>query len=124
MREEIVSKIRSGAGQRELSRECGISRYATQSWLTIRQFQADRPNSKQFTDISYICNKEGVLYLSMARNQYDNSIVTYKTGTRQTVNLILDSIQLAMKKEERESLRCYFLHCHVDVADILVALFI
>ena len=33
IREEIVSKIRSGAGQRELSREYGISRYAIQSWL-------------------------------------------------------------------------------------------
>ena len=33
IREEIVSKIRSGAGQHELSREYGISRYAIQSWL-------------------------------------------------------------------------------------------
>ena len=33
IREEIVAKIRSGAGQRELSREYGISRYAIQSWL-------------------------------------------------------------------------------------------
>ena len=33
IREEIVAKIRSGAGQRELSREYGISRYAIQRWL-------------------------------------------------------------------------------------------
>ena len=33
IREEIIAKIRSGAGQRELSREYGISRYAIQSWL-------------------------------------------------------------------------------------------
>ena len=33
IREEIVAKIRSGAGQRELSREYGISRYAIQSWM-------------------------------------------------------------------------------------------
>ena len=33
IREEIVAKIRSGAGQRELSREYGISRYAIQGWL-------------------------------------------------------------------------------------------
>ena len=33
IREEIIGKIRLGAGQRELSREYGISRYAIQSWL-------------------------------------------------------------------------------------------
>ena len=69
--------------------------------LLNRQFQADRPNSKWVTDISYIHTKEGVLYLSMIRDLYDNSIVAYKTGTQQTVNLVLDTIRLAMKKEEK-----------------------
>ena len=58
--------------------------------LLKRQFRADRPNSKWVTDISYIHTKEGVLYLSMIRDLYDNSIVAYKTATQQTVNLVLD----------------------------------
>lgn len=41
--------------------------------------------------------KQGVLYLSVIRDLYDNSIVAYKTGTEQTVNLILDTIRLAIK---------------------------
>lgn len=41
--------------------------------------------------------KEGVLYLSMIRDLYDNSIVACKTATRQTVNLV----RLAMKKEKK-----------------------
>ena len=65
--------------------------------LLNRQFHADRPNSKWVTDISYIHTKQGVLYLSMIRDLYDNSIVAYKTGTQQTVNLVLDTIRLAMK---------------------------
>ena len=44
--------------------------------------------------------KQGVLYLSMIRDLYDNSIVAYKTGTEQTVNLVLDTIRLAMKQEK------------------------
>ena len=68
--------------------------------LLNRQFQADRPNSKWVTDISYIHTKEGVLYLSMIRDLYDNSIVAYNTAARQTVNLVLDTIRLAMKKEK------------------------
>ena len=70
--------------------------------LLKRQFRADRPNSKWVTDISYIHTKEGVLYLSMIRDLYDNSIVAYKTATRQTVNLVLDTIRLAMKNEKKK----------------------
>ena len=33
IRETIVSRIRAGESQRELSRKYGISRYAIQSWL-------------------------------------------------------------------------------------------
>ena len=69
--------------------------------LLKRQFRADRPNVKWVTDISYIHTKEGVLYLSMIRDLFDNSIVAYKTATQQTVNLVLDTIRLAMKKEKK-----------------------
>ena len=68
--------------------------------LLNRQFASDRPNHKWVTDISYIHTKQGVLYLSMIRDLYDNSIVAYKTGTEQTINLVLDTIRLAMRKEK------------------------
>ena len=69
--------------------------------LLARQFRSDRPNAKWVTDISYIHTKEGVVYLSMIRDLYDNSIVAYKTAAQQTVNLVLDTIRLAMKKEKK-----------------------
>ena len=69
--------------------------------LLNRQFQTDRPNTKWVTDISYVHTKEGVLYLSMIRDLYDNSIAAYRTASRQTVNLVLDTIRLAMKKEKK-----------------------
>ena len=68
--------------------------------LLNRQFRADRPNAKWVTDVSYIHTKEGVLYLSMIRDLYDNSIVAYKTGTEQNVNLVLSTIRAAKKKEK------------------------
>ena len=71
--------------------------------LLNREFYANRPNSKWVTDISYIHTKQGVLYLSMIRDLYDNSIVAYKTGTKQTVNLVLDTIRLAMRKEKKRA---------------------
>ena len=44
--------------------------------LLNREFRADKPNS-------------------------DNSIVAYKTGTQQTVNLVLDTVRLAVKREKK-----------------------
>ena len=69
--------------------------------LLNRNFHAETPNHKWVTDISYIQTKQGVLYLSIIRDQYDNSIVAYKTATQQTVNLVLDTIRLAMKRERK-----------------------
>ena len=71
--------------------------------LLKRQFCTDKPNTKWVTDISYIHTREGVLYLSMIRDLYDNSIVAYKTASRQTVSLVLDTIRLAMKKEKKRA---------------------
>ena len=68
--------------------------------LLNRDFKADRPNQKWVTDISYIKTMQGTLYLSVIRDLYDNSIVAYKTGTEQNVNLVLSTISAAKKKEK------------------------
>ena len=78
--------------------------------LLNREFDADHPNQKWVTDISYIQTKEGVLYLSMIRDLYDRSIVAYKTDASQTVNLVLDTIHLAMKSVKTKSRRELQLH--------------
>ena len=67
--------------------------------LLNRDFSAQKPNQKWVTDISNIHTKQGVLYLSVIRDLYDNSIVAYKTGTEQNVNLVLSTIKEAKKKE-------------------------
>ena len=68
--------------------------------LLNRDFKAERPNQKWVTDISYIHTKQGVLYLSVIRDLYDNSIVAYKTGIEQNINLVLSTIKAAKKKEK------------------------
>ena len=65
-----------------------------------RDFKADRPNQKWVTDISYIRTGQGFLYLSVIRELYDNSIVAYKTGTEQNINLVLSTIRAAKRKEK------------------------
>lgn len=68
--------------------------------LLNRDFHADRPNQKWVTDISYIKTSQGFLYLSVIRDLYDRSIVAYKTSTAQNVNLVLNTIKTAKKKEK------------------------
>ena len=68
--------------------------------LLNRDFKAERPNQKWVTDISYIKTNQGTLYLSIIRDLYDNSIVAYKTGTEQNINLVLQTIREAKKKEK------------------------
>ena len=68
--------------------------------LLNRDFKAEKPNQKWVTDISYIKTSQGTLYLSIIRDLFDNSIVSYKTGTEQNINLVLQTIREAKKKEK------------------------
>ena len=68
--------------------------------LLNRDFKAERPNQKWVTDISYIKTNQGTLYLSVIRDLFDNSIVAYKTGTEQNINLVLSTIREAKKREK------------------------
>lgn len=38
----------------------------------------------------------------MILDLYDNSIVAYKTGTEQSVNLVLDTIRQAIRREKKK----------------------
>lgn len=75
-----------------------------------RDFRTDYPNQKWVTDISYIHTKQGVLYLSMIKDLFDNSIVAYRTGTEQSVDLVLDTIRKAKQNEAVTA----ELHLHSD----------
>ena len=93
---DLLSEIRRQRKWRQMSTQ--LHKYDN---LLNREFHADQPNHKWVTDISYIRTGQGVLYLSIIRDLFDNSIITYKTGTTQTVNLVLDTIRLAMQKEKK-----------------------
>ncbi len=90
----LLSEIRRRRKYRKMGEQ--LHKYEN---LLNREFHSDKPNQKWVTDISYIHTKQGVLYLSMIRDLYDNSIVAYRTGTEQTVNLVLNTIKAAKEKE-------------------------
>ena len=93
---EVLAEIRRPRKWQQMGQQ--VRKYEN---LLNREFHADKPNSKWVTDISYIQTMQGILYLSMIRDLYDNSIVAYKTATRQTVALVLDTVRLAVQKEKK-----------------------
>lgn len=101
----LLSEIRRRRKYKQMGQQ--LHKYEN---LLNRNFLADRPNVKWVTDISYIHTSQGTLYLSIIRDLYDNSIVAYKTGKEQTVNLVLNTIKLAFEKESAAG----ELHLHSD----------
>jgi len=91
----LLSQIRRRRKYRQMQQQ--LHKYEN---ILNRNFTASKPNQKWVTDISYIHTKQGVLYLSMIRDLYDNTIIAYKTGTEQTVNLVLNTIRAAKDKEK------------------------
>lgn len=90
----LLSEIHRRKKYRQMGQQ--LHRYEN---LLNRNFVAHKPNVKWVTDISYIHTAQGVLYLSMIRDLYDSSIVAYKTGTEQTINLVAKTIHAAFQKE-------------------------
>jgi len=93
---EVLAEIRRPRKWRQMGQQ--VHKYEN---LLNREFHTDKPNTKWVTDISYIQTGQGVLYLSMIRDLYDNSIVAYRTAAHQTVDLVLETIRLAMRKEKK-----------------------
>ena len=71
---ELLAEIRRRRKWRQMGQQ--LHKYEN---LLNREFQADRPNHKWVTDISYIHTGQGILYLSEIRDLFDNSSVAYKT---------------------------------------------
>ena len=85
----------------EKIRECQEHSHSTYGYRRVHiwlQRQGIHKNPKTY--ISYIKTGQGVLYLSVIRDLYDNSIVAYKTGNEQNINLVLSTIRAAKRKEK------------------------
>ncbi|MCY3884683.1 MAG: IS3 family transposase [Gammaproteobacteria bacterium] len=66
--------------------------------LLRRAFSAERPNSIWVTDITQIATGEGKLYLCAIKDLYDSAVVGWKTGSRQTADLVTATVDLAVTK--------------------------
>jgi putative transposase len=68
-----------------------------------RNFQADEPNTKWVTDITFIETVEGWLYLSAVKDLHSGIIVGWSMSHRQTRELVLQAVLMALWQREDRS---------------------
>jgi putative transposase len=65
-----------------------------------RNFKAERPNEKWVTDITYLPHEGKHLYLSTIKDLFSKEIVAYQISGRNDLELVLDTVEQAVKKEK------------------------
>ena len=70
--------------------------------LVAQDFEADRPNQKWLTDISYIPTEEGWLYLAAVLDLYSRRIVGWAMSDRMTVDLTIGALKMALQQRQPE----------------------
>ena len=83
----------SGTRRRYLNREHLI----TASDLVSRQFTADAPNQLWCTDITEHPTREGKVYCCCVIDVHSRRIVGWAIDTRQTTNLVLNALDMAIE---------------------------
>ena len=66
--------------------------------LLRRNFNTDRPNKKWSIDISYIFAHNGLKYLCAIKDMYDKSIISYSISAFIDLNLVINTVNKAIKK--------------------------
>ena len=65
-----------------------------------RDFEAERPNEKWLSDITYIRTEEGWLYLAATLDLYSRRIVGWAMSDRMTADLTLDALRMAVQQRD------------------------
>jgi len=69
--------------------------------LLQQNFEADRPNQKWVSDITYIATDEGWLYLAVVMDLYSRAVLGWSMSERMTVQLTGDALRMALFRRHR-----------------------
>jgi putative transposase len=65
-----------------------------------REFQAQCPNQKWVTDITYLLFNNQRLYLSVIYDLFNREVVAYQISERNDIKLVLNTVKKAIKKRD------------------------
>lgn len=66
--------------------------------VLARDFQADAPNQKWSSDITYIATRQGWLYLAVIMDLFSRKIVGWATSASLQATLVLDALDMALRR--------------------------
>jgi transposase InsO family protein len=66
--------------------------------LLSRQFDAQGPNERWVTDITYIPTREGWLYLAVVEDLYSRMVVGWSMSEAMTSRLVVDALEMAVQR--------------------------
>lgn len=69
--------------------------------LLAQNFEADAPDQKYVSDITYIWTDEGWLYLAVVMDLYSRLIVGWAMAERMNAKLVCDALQMALWRRKR-----------------------
>lgn len=64
--------------------------------LLAQNFEAERPDEKYVSDITYIWTDEGWLYLAVVMDLYSRLVIGWAMSERMTAKLVCDALMMAM----------------------------
>lgn len=69
--------------------------------LLEQDFEANHPNQKWVSDLTYIWTNEGWLYLAVVLDLYSRMVVGWAMGERMTASLVSDALQMAIWRRKK-----------------------
>jgi putative transposase len=66
--------------------------------LLSREFDAQGPNERWVTDITYIWTREGWLYLAVVEDLYSRMVVGWSMSDTMTSRLVVDALEMAVQR--------------------------
>ena len=61
-----------------------------------QDFEADKPNQKWVSDVTFIATREGWLYLATVLELYSRRIIGWSMSSRHTSQLVIDAMEMAL----------------------------
>lgn len=74
--------------------------------VLTRNFKASRPCEKLVTDVSYIHHQKGLMFLSVIKDLYDNSILAYNVSKFNDLKLVMDNVAGAITDDWNPTIPC------------------
>lgn len=105
----IKSPIRKRRYIHTTLREVNKKARHVQHNMLARDFKASRPLEKLVTDVSYLYHRKGRMFISVIKDLYDNSIVSYSLSKYNDYHLVNESLN-ALFNDSWDSTHLCILH--------------